>query len=169
MKILRMEPKHWPEVKRIYQEGIDTGNATFEKTPPETWQEWSEEHINQCSLVCLEEGKIIGWAAISPISTRCVYQGVGETSVYVTEGNRGKGAGEMLLDNLIKKSEGEGIWTLQAGIFPENESSINLHKNLGFQVVVLRKKIGKMGDGHHSGIWRDVVLMEKRSPTVGVD
>lgn len=169
MNIKLMKSSHWPDVNRIYQEGIKTGQATFEKEPPGSWQEWSQQHLAECSLVCLEGDQLLGWAAISPVYQRCVYQGVGEVSVYVSEGNRGKGVGEELLKELIKISEKEGIWTLQAGIFPENESSLQLHKKLGFRKVGLRTKIGKMSYGPLAGKWRDVVLIERRSQRIGME
>ena len=167
--ITLMKPEHWPAVKKIYQEGIDTGNATFQDSPPQTWEEWSDRHISNCSIVCLVDNRVIGWAAVSPVSDRYVYQGIGEASVYVTAEYWGMGIGELLLKNLITKSEQEGYWTLQAGIFPENLNSLQLHQKLGFQVVGTREKIGKMNYGPLSGAWRDVVLMERRSTTVGID
>ena len=169
MNIKLMKSVHWTDVKRIYREGIKTGQATFEKEPPGSWGEWSQKHLTECSLVCLEGDQFLGWAAISPVSQRCIYQGVGEVSVYVSEGNQGMGVGEELLKELINISEREGIWTLQAGIFPENESSLQLHKKLGFREVGLRTKIGKMSYGPLAGKWRDVVLIEKRSQSVGME
>ena len=169
MNIKLMKSSHWPDVKKIYQDGIKTGQATFEKEPPGSWGEWSRKHLAECSLVCQEGDQLLGWAAISPVSQRCIYQGVGEVSVYVSEENRGMGVGEVLLKELINISEKEGIWTLQAGIFPENESSLQLHKKLGFQEVGLRTKIGKMSYGPMAGKWRDVVLIERRSIRVGME
>ena len=166
-KITLMKPEHWPAVKKIYQEGIDTGNATFQDSPPQTWEEWSDRHISNCSIVCLVDDRVIGWAAVSPVSGRRVYQGIGEASVYVTAEYWRMGIGELLFRNLITKSEQEGYWTLQAGIFPENTSSLQLHQKLGFKVVGTRKKIGKMNYGHLSGTWRDVLLLERRSTVVG--
>ncbi|MCJ7715129.1 MAG: N-acetyltransferase family protein [Anaerolineales bacterium] len=167
MNIEKMRPDHWPSVKRIYQEGIDTGDATFQESPPSSWQEWADGHFANCSLVCLDDQGVVGWAAISPVSQRSVYQGAGEVSVYVTESYQGMGVGEMLLKELIKISEQAGIRTLQAGIFPENKNSLHLHKKLGFVEVGVRNKIGKMSYGHLSGTWRDVVLLEKRSKNIG--
>lgn len=169
MNIVKMKPDHWPAVKKIYQEGIATGDATFQESPPASWQDWSEGHLENCSLVCLDDQGVVGWAAISPVSKRPVYQGVGEVSVYVKKSCQGQGVGDKLLNNLVIISEQEGIWTLQAGIFPENEKSLILHKKFGFREVGVRKKIGKMGYGHLSGVWRNVVLLEKRSQNVGVN
>jgi len=169
MNIVKMKPDHWPAVKKIYQEGIATGDATFQESPPASWQDWSEGHLENCSLVCLDDQGVVGWAAISPVSKRPVYQGVGEVSVYVKKSCQGQGVGDKLLNNLVIISEQEGIWTLQAGIFQENEKSLILHKKFGFREVGVRKKIGKMGYGHLSGVWRNVVLLEKRSQNVGVN
>lgn len=166
MEIVFMKPDHWKGVKRICEQGIRTGNATFEESPPESWEEWSGRHIASCSLVCLDESKVIGWAAISPVSNRTVYRGVGEVSVYVSDSHQGLGIGHALLNELIHESEENGIWTLQASIFPENRISLNLHQDLGFTIVGRRKKIGKMNYGPHQGQWRDVLLLERRSTRV---
>jgi len=167
MKIEFMSSDHWSQVKEIYQEGINTGNATFEEYPPETWQEWSEKFLLSCSLVCIDDSKVVGWGAISPVSSRCVYQGVGEVSVYVAQEFKRQGIGFALLNELIHESEGHGIWTLQAGIFPENQASLDLHEELEFEIVGTRKKLGKMSYGPYHGQWRDVVLLERRSTIVG--
>lgn len=159
-EIFKMTQAHWPEVRKIYTEGIETGNATFEQNCP-SWAEWDQEHRNDCRFVAVEEGVVIGWSALSPVSGRCVYGGVAEVSVYVSRIARGKGVGRKLLQSLVEESEKEGIWTLQAGIFRENESSIALHKKCGFREVGVREKLGKM-----NGIWRDVVLLERRSETI---
>lgn len=152
-----MDKKHWPAVAEIYKEGIATGNATFEQTCP-SWEEWDSDHKKECRFVMFEEDELLGWAALSNVSGRCIYAGVCEVSVYVAARSRGRGIGKNLLNALIAESEKQGIWTLQSGIFPENKASIQLHKNLGFREVGFREKIGKM-----NGIWRDVVLLEKRS------
>ena len=169
MNIVKMKPDHWPAVKRIYQEGIATGDATFQESPPASWQEWSDGHLENCSLVCLDDQRVVGWAAISPVSNRPVFKGVGEVSVYVIKSCQEQGIGEKLLNKLINISEQQGIWTLQAGIFLENEKSLLLHKKSGFHEVGVRKRIGKMGYGHLSGVWRNVVLLEKRSQNVGIN
>jgi L-amino acid N-acyltransferase YncA len=157
-----MGREHWPEVLRIYLEGIATGNATFEAEAP-SWEKWDGSHLPNCRLIAQEESKILGWAALSPVSSRRVYAGVVEVSAYVAEAARGKGIGKSLLSALIESSEDCGLWTLQAGIFPENTASITLHKSLGFREVGRRERIGKMGDA-----WRDVVLLERRSAKVGI-
>jgi phosphinothricin acetyltransferase len=162
--ITDMAISDWPAVTSIYQEGIDTGNATFEPHPPVSWEEWCEGKINSCSLVAREGGDVLGWAASSRVSSRCVYEGVAEVSIYIKQSERGKGIGSLLLQELIKRSEANGIWTLQAGIFPENQASIRLHLGHGFRLVGLREKLGKMKFGSHAGQWRDVMLLERRSP-----
>jgi len=153
-----MGREHWPEVLRIYLEGIATGNATFEVEAP-SWEKWDGSHLPNCRLIAQEESKILGWAALSPVSSRRVYAGVVEVSAYVAEAARGKGIGKSLLSALIESSEDCGVWTLQAGIFPDNTASITVHKSLGFRAVGRRERIGKRGDA-----WRDVVLLERRPP-----
>lgn len=153
-----MQPEHWPDVERIYVEGIATGNATFE-TESLGWEKWDAKHHQHSRLVALGGTELRGWAALSPVSTRRVYAGVAEVSIYVAEAARGKGVGRALLRGLVGQSEQNGLWTLQAGIFPENEASIALHKACGFREVGCREKIGKL-----RGIWRNVVLLERRSP-----
>jgi L-amino acid N-acyltransferase YncA len=157
-----MAQEHWPEVLRIYLEGIATGNATFETEAP-SWEKWDSGHLPKCRLIAREGSKLLGWAALSPVSSRCVYGGVAEVSVYVAEAARGKGVGRSLLTALIEASETSGLWTLQAGIFPENISSIALHQSLEFREVGRRERIGKMGD-----TWRDVILLERRSKRAGI-
>lgn len=156
--IRAMRPGDWPEVKRIYEEGIATGNATFETQAPAE-QDWNREHLSCCRLVFeAGDGTLGGWLALSPVSGRCIYGGVVELTVYVAEASRGKGIGSALLDRAIPESERNGIWTLQAGVFPENAASLKLHEKAGFRTVGVREKIGKM-----NGRWRDVVLLERRS------
>ncbi len=150
----------WPAVRAIYLEGIATGNATFERTAPD-WKRWDGAHLKCCRLVARAGGAVVGWAALSPISSRAVYAGVAEVSVYVGAGARGSGIGMALLSRLIEESETEGIWTLQAGIFPENRASVELHQKAGFRIVGTRERIGRM-----DGRWRDVLLMERRSAVV---
>jgi L-amino acid N-acyltransferase YncA len=156
-----MRPADWESVRAIYREGIATGNATFEQSAPE-WKQWDEGHLRACRLVARSGGEVLGWAALSPVSRRCVYRGVAEVSVYVSGQARRKGVGMALLSALIESSEREGIWTLQAGIFPENTASVELHRRAGFRVVGTRERVGSM-----DGRWRDVVLMERRSAVVG--
>ncbi len=157
-----MQPQDWPSVREIYLEGIATKNATFETKAPE-WDAWDKSHLTDCRFIVRAAGKIVGWAALSPVSKRMVYAGVSEVSIYVAESARGMGIGKTLLRELIRASEEAGIWTLQGGIFPENEVSIALHKSFGFRVVGRRERIGNM-----DGVWRDVVLMERRSMVVGI-
>lgn len=163
MEIDTLRPEHWPDVQRIYAEGIATGDATFETAAP-GWDTWDASHLARPRLVALSHGKTVGWAALSPVSSRCVYGGVAEVSVYVGGDQRGRGVGTLLLEHLVSASETSGIWTLQAGIFPENSTSIAIHKKLGFVEVGRRERIGKLGNE-----WRDVVLLERRSKVVGVD
>jgi phosphinothricin acetyltransferase len=156
-----MSPADWESVRAIYREGIATGDATFEQSAPE-WEQWDEGHLRACRLVARSRGEVLGWAALSPVSRRRVYRGVAEVSVYVSGQARRKGVGMALLTALIVSSEREGIWTLQAGIFPENTGSLELHRRAGFRVVGTRERVGSM-----DGRWRDVVLMERRSAMVG--
>jgi L-amino acid N-acyltransferase YncA len=162
---IRMEPmlpEDWPAVRAIYLEGIATGNATFEQTPPE-WEKWDAGHLPGARIVARsDEGDVLGWAALSAVSSRCVYAGVAEVSIYVAGRFRGRGVGGRLMARLIAESEAEGIWTLQAGIFPENRASIALHERVGFRIVGRRERLGQM-----NGRWRDVVLMERRSAVAG--
>jgi len=157
-----LDAEDWQAVRAIYEEGIATGNATFETQAPD-WEDWDAGHLQDCRLVARQGGHIVGWAALSPVSGRCVYAGVAEVSVYVAAAARGQGIGKGLLQALIEVSERQGIWTLQAGIFPENEASIALHESCGFREVGARARIGQL-----RGVWRDVVLMERRSEVVGV-
>ncbi|HSS98967.1 MAG TPA: GNAT family N-acetyltransferase [Terriglobales bacterium] len=163
VSIEAMTEKDWPAVSAIYAEGIATGNATFEKTIPE-WQKWDSGHLSSCRLVARSRNDVLGWAALTPVSGRCVYAGVAEVSVYVATRARGQKVGLRLLQKLVGNSEHEGIWTLQAGIFPENIASIELHKRCNFSIVGTRKRLGCM-----DGRWRDVCMMERRSETVGID
>ena len=153
-----MTASDWPSVSHIYQEGIKTGMATFEtETPP--YKEWDQSKLSFGRLVYENgQGQVVGWTALSAVSDRCVYGGVAEVMVYVSEKARGMGVGSKLLEGLIKDSEANGIWTLQAGIFEENEASIYIHRKAGFRIVGTREKLGKMGN-----TWRDVIMLEKRS------
>ena len=160
----KMSEKDWNEVASIYLEGIKTGKATFQSDIP-TWEQWNASHVTSCRLVVRLEDKIAGWAALSPTSSRCVYAGVAEVSVYVGEAYRGMGLGKALLEKVIELSEEEGFWTLQSGIIKENHSSIVLHEKCGFRQIGYREKVGKMP----TGVWHDVVLMERRSKIVGFE
>jgi phosphinothricin acetyltransferase len=151
----------WPDVKAIYEEGIASGDATFERAAP-PWPDWDAAHLSSCRIVALSgDGRMVGWAALSPVSSRCVYTGVAEVSVYVTSSARGRGVGTRLLTTLVERSEANGLWTLQAGIFPENTASVTLHERCGFRIVGRRERLGQMG-----GRWRDVLLLERRSARV---
>jgi phosphinothricin acetyltransferase len=159
--IEKMDPAHWPEVVFIYREGISGGNATFETEIPD-WETWDAKYLVHSRLVASLDGKISGWAALSPVSTRSVYRGVAEVSVYVAEESQDQGIGRALLAGLITNAERHDIWTLQAGIFPENTASLHLHRSLGFREVGRREKIGQL-----RGKWRDVILLERRSQLAG--
>ncbi|SFC73999.1 GNAT family N-acetyltransferase [Flavobacterium phragmitis] len=160
MEIRKLSDKHWDQVKIIYQKGIDTGNATFQTSAP-SWEDWDQSHLASCRITMQEDGKVIGWAALTPVSSRCVYAGVAEVSVYVDPAHSGKGIGLTLLNELVRQSEAEGIWTLQAGIFPENTASLRIHEKAGFRILGTREKIGKQ-----NGIWRDTALLERRSSLI---
>lgn len=159
-----LEPHDWPRVSQIYAAGIATGNATFETAVP-SWEEWDAAHLASCRIVVESGGLVGGWGALSTVSGRCVYAGVAETSVYVDPANAGSGMGTALLRALVTKSEADGIWTLKAGIFPENEASIRIHEKCGFRTLGTQKGLGRMQDRG----WRDMLLMERRSETVGVE
>jgi L-amino acid N-acyltransferase YncA len=146
----------WPAVRAIYLEGIATGNATFEQSAPE-WEAWDSGHRADCRLIARQGAEILGWAALSRVSPRAVYAGVAEVSVYVAERARGQQTGQRLLSALVAASEQAGVWTLQAGIFPENVASLRLHESCGFRIVGVREKLGAM-----DGRWRDVMLLERR-------
>ena len=157
---------HWPQVRAIYEQGIATGNATFQTQAP-SWDEWDPGHLPHSRWVALDasydgSGQVLGWAALSPVSGRCVYGGVAEVSVYVAGAARGRGVGRQLLAALVSAAEQHGIWTLQAGIFPENTPSISIHAGAGFREVGRRERIGQL-----HGVWRDTVLLERRSAIVG--
>ena len=162
-EIREMQPSDGEKVIEIFQEGIDGGNATFEQNVP-TWEAWDNKFFKICRFVLEDENEnIVGWAALQPISDRDCYKGVAEVSIYLKNEFQGKGLGKMLLRKLILDSEEHEFWTLQSGIFPENEASINVHLNLGFRNVGTRERIGQM-----NGVWRDVILLERRSALVGI-
>jgi L-amino acid N-acyltransferase YncA len=158
-----LRPADWPAVRRIYIEGIETGNATFETVAPE-WEAWDASHRTECRLAARAGDELAGWAALSSVSRRAVYSGLAEVSVYVAARRRGKGAGRRLLERLIECSESIGIWTLQAGILSGNAASLTLHERCGFRRVGVREKMGRL-----SGVYRDVVLMERRSRRIEFD
>ena len=168
MKLQPLMAAHWPRVKAIYEQGITAGNATFQTEAP-TWAEWDRGHLVHRRLVAVDagyghSGAGLGWAALSPVSGRCVYGGVAEVSVYVAGDARGRGVGRQLLAALATESEANGIWTLQASIFPENTASISLHAGAGFREVGRRERIGQLRGG-----WRSTVLLERRSAGVGAE
>jgi L-amino acid N-acyltransferase YncA len=162
MNILPMTADHWPAVQAIYAEGLATSNATFTTEAP-AWAEWDASHLRTCRLVAADDAqRVLGWAALSPVSSRCVYGGVAEVSVYVGASARGRGVGQALLAGLVAASEQHGLWTLQAGIFPENAARVRLHEGAGFRRVGRRERIGQL-----HGQWRDTLLLERRSTIVG--
>jgi L-amino acid N-acyltransferase YncA/protein-tyrosine-phosphatase len=163
MQIIPMLATHWPAIKKIYEDGIATGNATFQTNAP-SWEDWDAGHLQHCRIVIVENETVIGWAALSPVSKRHVYAGVTEVSIYIAKEHKAKGIGNQLLQELILQSEANGIWTLQASIFPENVASIKLYQGCGFRIIGTKEKIGKMGD-----VWRDNVFLERRSTFVGVN
>ncbi len=158
-----MRASDWPAVSEIYAQGIATGYATFETSVPE-YEEWNKNHLHSCRLIAERSGHIAGWAALSPVSGRCVYGGVAEVSVYVGPEYQGLGIGKVLMQHLILESEKEGLWTLQSGIFPDNTGSIKLHEKVGFRKIGYREKVGKL-----HGEWKDNLIFERRSKTVGQD
>lgn len=160
--IRSMSEADWPGLSDIYRDGLATGLASFETDVP-SWERWDRAHLAQCRLVASDGDRVVGWAALSPVSSRCVYGGVGEVSVYVAAESRGAGVGRKLLSSLVEASERAGLWTLQAGMFPENVASVVLHKRCGFREVGRRERLGQL-----DGVWRDVLLLERRSDTVGV-
>ncbi|MDO7854751.1 GNAT family N-acetyltransferase [Hymenobacter convexus] len=162
MPILPLTADHWPAVRAIYTEGLATGHATFATEAP-TWEAWDAGHLATCRLVATAEaGTVLGWVALSPVSGRCVYAGVAEVSIYIAAAARGQGVGRALLQALVASSEQSGLWTLQAGIFPENAASLRLHAAAGFRQVGRRERIGQL-----HGQWRDTLLLERRSAAVG--
>ena len=162
IKVENLTEAHYPAVKRIYEEGIATGLATLATAAP-AWETWNAEHLQFARFVAFSGNKIAGWSALSPVSGRCVYSGLAEISVYIGTGFRGLGIGKKLLQKVIKNSEENGIWTLQAGIIKENKASIALHQSCGFRIVGLRERLGKL-----KGEWRDIYLLERRSTVTGI-
>jgi L-amino acid N-acyltransferase YncA len=162
MKIASLKQEHFEAVNEIYALGIATGIATFQEEVP-TWESWDESHLKTGRLVALDGDDIAGWAALTPVSGRCVYAGVAEVSIYIHPNHRGKGIGRALLKALIAESEKQNLWTLQAGIFPENAASLKIHQQCGFRQVGYREKIGQL-----NGVWRDTILLERRSQTIGI-
>jgi phosphinothricin acetyltransferase len=162
-EIRQMNPTDWEAVRQIYLEGIATGQATFEIEAPE-WEQWDAAHLPFARFVARSDEMIIGWAALSPVSRRSAYAGVAEVSVHMAEHQRGDGIGRTLLEALIAESEANGIWTLQAAVFPENLATVALHRRCGFREIGRRERIGKL-----NGVWRDTVLLERRSQVAEID
>ncbi|HEX5005035.1 MAG TPA: GNAT family N-acetyltransferase [Gemmatimonadales bacterium] len=162
LQIRPMTAADWPAAAEVYREGIATGDATFNTEAP-SWESWDRGHLAPCRLVAVQGGEVVGWTALTPVSDRCVYGGVAELAVYVAARARGRGVGRALLDALVAASEAAGIWSLQAGIFPENAGSVKLHERAGFRFVGRRERLGQMG-----GRWRDVLMFERRSRVVGM-
>ncbi len=164
LEIRSMRPKNWQQVADIYATGIATGNATFETEPP-AWASWDRAHRQDLRLVALDAELVVGWAAAGGVSDRCCYAGVAEHSVYVRPGPgyQGRGIGRALLRSLVDAATEAGVWTLQTGIFPENQASVALHEACGFRVVGRRERLGQL-----NGVWRDVLLLERRSNLIGV-
>jgi L-amino acid N-acyltransferase YncA len=155
-----LRPGDWPEVSRIFGEGIATGNATFETEVP-SWEAWDAAHLDEHRFAAEREARVVGWIALAPVSSRECYAGVAEVSAYVGEKARGEGVGAELLAALVESSERGGIWTLQTGVFPENEASLALLRRFGFHAVGTQERLGRL-----HGAWRDVVLLERRSEVV---
>jgi L-amino acid N-acyltransferase YncA len=158
--IRHLRSADWPEVARIFGEGIATGNATFETEVP-SWEAWDAGHLSEHRFVAERDGQVVGWIALAPASSRECYAGVAEVSAYVGEEARGGGVGAELLAALVESSESAGIWTLETGVFPENEASLRLLGRFGFRAVGTREQIGRL-----HGVWRDVVLLERRNEVV---
>lgn len=154
--------ENYPEVAHIYEEGIATGNATFQ-THAYAWDEWDKGHLSHSRITAVKDGQVIGWTSLSPVSSRCVYEGVAEMGIYIRSTARGQGVGHALMQRLIESSEEHGIWTIQSGIFQENTASLRLHEKCGFRIIGYREKIGQM-----NGIWRNTVLLERRSLKIGI-
>lgn len=157
-----MRAEHWPSVRRIYEEGIATGQATFEQQAPE-WTAWDASHLPHSRWIALIENEVVGWTALTKASDRCCYSGVAEVSYYVAAGTRGQGVGKALLQRVLASSEENGLWTITAGVFPENTASARLLERCGFRLVGRRERIGKM-----NGVWRDTLIWERRSSNVGI-
>jgi phosphinothricin acetyltransferase len=160
VELRELTHEDWPAVKAIYEQGIAGGNATFEAEAP-SWEDWDKTHLEGHRLVALQGGEVVGWAALAPVSERCVYAGVAENSVYVADESQGRGVGRALLEELIRGAEATGIWTIQTSIFPENRASLALHERCGFRVVGTRERIAR-----RDGVWRDTVFLERRSEVV---
>jgi L-amino acid N-acyltransferase YncA len=160
MEVQTMRPEDWPAVQAIYEAGIATGDATFETGAP-SWEAWDAAQLAAHRLVASEGDRVLGWAALAAVSDRCAYAGVAEDSIYVAADAQGRGVGRLLLGALVSGAEQAGIWTVQTGIFPENQASVRLHQGCGFRVVGVRERLGQL-----HGRWRDVLLLERRSSLI---
>jgi L-amino acid N-acyltransferase YncA len=160
MELQPLRSEDWPVVRAIYQAGIDGGDATFETAAPD-WATWDAAHLADHRLVARIHGRVVGWTALAPVSDRCAYAGVAEDSIYVAPDAQGRGVGRALLAAVVASAERGGIWTVQTGIFPENRASVRLHQACGFRVVGMRERLGRL-----HGRWRDVLLLERRSPAI---
>jgi L-amino acid N-acyltransferase YncA len=160
MELQALRPEDWSAVRAIYQAGIATGDATFETAAPD-WVDWDAGHLAEHRLVARLDGRVVGWAVLAPVSDRCAYAGVAEDSVYVAPEAQGRGVGRALLTAVVASAEQGGIWTVQSGIFPENQASVRLHQACGFRLVGVRERLGRL-----HGRWRDVLLLERRSPRI---
>ena len=160
MEIRELKQEDWPAVREIFEQGIAGRNATFETEAP-SWETWDRSQLDGHRYVAVEKGRVVGWVAAHPVSSRPCYRGVVEHSVYVDEAWQGKGIGRALLERLFESTEADGIWTIQTGVFPENEASLALHVKCGFRVVGTQEKLGKL-----DGVWRDVVVLERRSEVI---
>lgn len=156
--VIPLTGRHWEAVRRIFQQGIDSRNATFRTEVP-VWEAWNRDHLNHSRFVALKENKVVGWAALAPMSNRKAYVGVAEMSLYIDTDFHGQGIGNLLFQTLIASSEINGIWTLFSSIFPENKATYHIHLKNGFRVVGTREKIAKLDDE-----WRDTIILERRSP-----
>lgn len=162
MEVIPLKKKHYPSVKKIFESGIATKNATFTTEAPD-WEDWDAQHLSKCRFVAIDNKQVVGWVALMPFSNVPAYKGVAEISIYIAENARNKGIGKKLMETLIQEAELNFIWMLHAKIFPENEASIKLHKRFGFRIVGVFEQIGQLDNS-----WRDVVLMERRSQLVGL-
>jgi L-amino acid N-acyltransferase YncA len=160
VEVQPLRPDDWPAVREIFEAGIATGDATFETVAP-SWQDWDAAHLADHRLVARDGGRVVGWTALAPVSDRCAYAGVAENSIYVASDAQGRGVGRALLTALLASADRGGIWTVQTGIFPENQASVRLHQACGFRVVGVRERLGTL-----HGRWRDVLLLERRSPVI---
>jgi L-amino acid N-acyltransferase YncA len=160
VELRALRPEDWPAVRAIYEAGIATGDATFDTVAPE-WAAWDAAHLADHRLVACLDGRVVGWVALAPVSERCAYAGVAEDSIYVAPEAHGRGVGRALLTAVVASAERGGIWTVQTGIFPENQASVRLHQACGFRLVGVRERMGRL-----HGRWRDVLLLERRSPLI---